>query len=253
MPKRAAGVALVVGLLGCGAPATETTMPPVTPRPHAGVALDPASERGAWPAREVIVGGILLGYEQPTAWRPRMKVTSRVVGFGNGTQGFLYGHDRHRTHGVVVADITAATFHQDWGDPRAPAARNAAEFLDNLVAVSLAPGRHAYEVADGRRTNLGSLRAISARVTADPETHYAFLEMDPSSHVLDLGVSQQLIVADVGDSVLLIQIWADDGELERWLPTAEAFVAGMRAAPAPPMSVVEPGLARFAAEPWPFR
>lgn len=44
-----------------------------------------------------------------------------------------------------------------------------------------------------------------------------------------LGQVQKLIAANVGASLVLVQIWAsDEATLGEWLPVAEAFVASMQ-------------------------
>ncbi|HET7685629.1 MAG TPA: hypothetical protein VFM19_04430 [Candidatus Limnocylindria bacterium] len=178
---------------------------------------------------------MVVAYPEPTGWALQVAATNRVVGFGDGVAGLSYGRDgdQEAGRGVVIADITGATFHLDPEDQPERPATTAAEFLSDLGSVERSAGGAAYAISQPRPTTFAGRSTTMVTVTPAAGYAYPLLEMEPDSHVVYLGVSQRLGAIDVGGAIVLAQVWAaNEEDLVAWLPEAEAFLAELEIGPA---------------------
>jgi hypothetical protein len=121
--------------------------------------------------------------------------------------------------GVKITDVAGAVAH--YSNNR-PLGLDAASFLAAL-------GTHPALGVDLGQTvsmRLGSLNALTADLrSAAPDAH-----LDNDGVMIDLWPPSRLIVSDVGDAIVLIQIWAATPEaLAQWLPNASRLVDTIRA------------------------
>lgn len=164
-----------------------------------------------------------VSFTEPAGLDVDVDVVDRVAGIGITVGGLSYvDHEEQRrdARGIVVADITGATFHMN---SQPPPFHDAAGFFASLEAA----GPSHYKILSGvSSTELSGRKAFVADVVG---RGWAFLEMGGSSHVVDLSMPQRLIASDVGDRVVLVQIWAGRfEELDEWLPKANEILATMR-------------------------
>ena len=123
--------------------------------------------------------------------------------------------------GVMVADVTEATTHKSSLDPiwPPPIGSDAASFIGALDdALGLAVG-------DITAFDLGGLPAFTAEVAAAPpqdqvRTNHidVRIERGGTTGSVSFHYPSRVIVADVGGSIVLIQIWAaTEPDLEAWM------------------------------------
>ena len=133
--------------------------------------------------------------------------------------------------GIMVADVTGATPHKSsleraWPPP---IAADAAGFLPGLRQAADIP------VRDIGGTELGGLPAFTAEVGPVVEDRVTWGHIDVRmagggvTGSISFNDPSRLIVADAGDSIVLVQIWArTEAELAGWLPLALEIVDSMR-------------------------
>ena len=220
----------VVILAGCATPVVPSAIvadPTVTPAdPTVSPAASAEDSVGDATYR---AGDVLIGLEQPTGWQVRSDTGERVVGFDDRTSaatgplgyGWIGARKEEGAHGIVVADLTGIEFHNN---EQPPLARTAAEFLDNLASLDMgSAAQPSYTVGAVEATEVGGRPALTANIEAN--TGYAMFEGRLGHLALDLSVPQRVIVADIGGSILLVQIWAEsEVELAAWLPRAEELL-----------------------------
>jgi hypothetical protein len=125
------------------------------------------------------------------------------------------------SHGVTVADVTSASEHGSTRVyPRFGA--TATEFLAGLDASAY------FVVQQQAPTNLAGRPGWSARVSTEGEgwKHIDFVRPSGGKGTaISFANPSVIFVTDVGDAVLLVQVWADTAEnLEPWLRRAMPFV-----------------------------
>ena len=229
----AAGAILIYALLIGGSPGVGDPSESAQAIPPS--AASSSSEEGT----VVRVGGVLLTYDQPPGRQLRVQAEDRVVGFADGSGDrpapLSYGYLGQELHpdasGVVIADLTGLGFH---ADHQPPLADSAAALLENMAELNMGSvSQPSYEVDDVEPTELAGWPAVMARVRAI--TAYPLFEgPGEGGHPrLNLGSAQRVIVVDVGDAIVLVQIWAfDEGRLAAWLPRAQELLDTFRLQPA---------------------
>lgn len=222
-----ATLGLAIYLAGCGSTA------PVSPSSRP---LDAASPPPSRLPESVAVGRLAIEYGAVGDIALMVESRSGAVGFGDGVPGLSYGSigqgpygEVEDARGVVIAEITGATFH---ANAQPAAAEDATAFIANMDALKLTDGSDAYTVGAITAAEFAGFPALAADVEA--QYGYPFLEMGEASHVIYLGMPQRLIVADVDGAIVLIQVWAaTDSGLDAWLPTATSLTESMRVAGSP--------------------
>lgn len=208
----------------------------------------------------ITLGSVLLGYDDYADWPASTEAREKGIGFepawdeevhccqrvgepppylGPGlSYGWMGDRWAENGYGVVIADVTGAGYHQKAND-RTWHADNAEDFLNDLASLPLVTGGNAYEVGEIQPAELAGWPALSAHLRTNEGNSYPFLEdfaADNSGHLAPTFQDhyvQDLIVADVGDSIVLVQIWAaDEQTLAEWLPKARAFLSTMHIQPA---------------------
>ena len=177
-------------------------------------------------------GDVLIQIPDPVGWEVRTDTRERVVGFDDRTSDATapLGYSGYGVptatdaHGIVVADLTGVDFHND---RQPPPAHTAAEFLENLASLDMGSASEpSYTVGPIEPTEIGGRPALTAPIEAN--TGYALFEGANGHLALDLSVPHRVIVTDVGDSILLVQIWAKSNvDLAAWLPRAEELLDRM--------------------------
>ncbi len=116
--------------------------------------------------------------------------------------------------GVKIIDVAGATAHFSNG---IPLGTDAASFLTGLTTH---PALRA-DLRERSSTSLGESIVLSADLLgADPSAH-----LDKDGVIIELWPPSRLLVADLGDAIVLVQIWAATPEgLAEWLPDAERLV-----------------------------
>jgi hypothetical protein len=184
-----------------------------------------------------VLEGVELSVDDRYAGGPDDRTSRAIIGFtagGTGAYGFGLGESWEPTdfqegsRGVVIADVTDTKLH---GMEGLPLGSDAASFIQVLTDSEWWDVRDATEtVVDGRPAVSGRL----VRVVPDWWTHLD--TVDANGTLIEFMHPSHLIVTDVGDRVVLIQVWAGtDAELDAWMPTAMVFVDSLRfnAAPRP--------------------
>ena len=211
------------------------SLPPVLPSARVEVSASPNPTRGTAtldrPRRQ-----ITFTYELPAelGLRPREFGFVGVVGFVSTTlpvpsfppadaviEAFL------EERGIAVADVTGNVEHGNY-EPHPAFGKSAAEFLTGLDASDY------FVVEDRERASIGDVPGWSARVTTEGEgpTHIDTGPGGGREGSVELGVPNVIFVADVGDAIVLVEIWAKTPEeLADWLPRALPFVDSIRFEP----------------------
>jgi hypothetical protein len=174
-------------------------------------------------------------YRVPAGVGLNIETLPSVVGFAVGADGLGYGRRSDGTgsifvdnaRGIVLADITGVIL---WGEHDRPAPRNAAEFLDRMTL--------RYRLSETSAGQLAGFPALVTDVTSTPP--FAQLEWgDHETNGVFLRPSNRLVVTDIGDRMLLAQIWVAQpsrpvlpiAELEQrlatWLPVATEFIESL--------------------------
>ena len=162
---------------------------------------------------------------------------SGVIGFTVGGPG-MYGWRETGTsstfvegaRGIVVADVTDAQSQHE--QPNVRLGDDPETFFARLDSTQN------FAVADIQAAELGGVPALSARVVADPK-RYSHLDLPSVSggygrSSVDFRHPSRALVAQIGDALVLVQIWAGtEDDLEEWLPTAMSFVGSLRFSTAP--------------------
>jgi hypothetical protein len=130
-------------------------------------------------------------------------------------------------HGVAVADVTGASEHGS-AQPHPLFGATAAEFMSGLDASP-------YFVVNNLDTaSIGGLPVLSGRVTPEGEwfTHIDIVNPTGKATSVEFGTPNMIFVSDVGEAVVLVEIWADTPEaFADWLPRALPFVESIRFVP----------------------
>ena len=123
--------------------------------------------------------------------------------------------------GIVVADLTDVTFHGSLV-VRTLRTSTPAGFLSDLDA---GPEFAVRSAVPGR---LGSLDALVADVLLDEPGNWTHLDIHVGAMregSIDLASASRLYLAEVGDLLLAVQVWAPtSADLEAWLPVATRIV-----------------------------
>jgi hypothetical protein len=162
-----------------------------------------------------------------------------MVGFAIGSGGLDYGFVPGQTgaqdgaRGIVFADITGAVFR---GEASAPEDQGAATVFGRLAELS-AGGVMKYSFGDITDTELAGRPALTAAVTRT--AGYSFIEWpDLLLGAIGVNAPSRLVVADVGERVLLAQIWISrplphlsavelNQRIGSWTPVALEFIQSL--------------------------
>jgi hypothetical protein len=135
--------------------------------------------------------------------------------------------------GIVIADLTDVTFHGSL-EVRVLRTSTPLEFLSDLDA---GPEFMVRNAVPGR---LGSFEGLVADVRLDQPREWTHVDIVAGSireGSLDFSNPSRLYLAEVGDLLVAVQVWAPTApDLEDWLPIAAPFVDSLEfpgSAPAP--------------------
>ncbi len=123
--------------------------------------------------------------------------------------------------GVRIVDVAGATAH--YSNDR-PLGTDAASFLTGLRDHQILDA----DLGPIQEARLGETPALMADVVRiAPDAH-----LDRDGKIISLWPASRLVLANVGDAIVLVQIWAaSPAELSGWLPQVEALVGSLRLTP----------------------
>lgn len=125
--------------------------------------------------------------------------------------------------GVVIADVTDTKLHGLFGQPLGTDAATFIQVLDDSDS---------WDVRDISETQVDGRPAVEGRLVQTAESWTHLDTVDSEGTFIDIAHPSQLIVTDVGDALVLIQIWAGtDKELAEWIPTARELVTSIELTP----------------------
>jgi len=119
--------------------------------------------------------------------------------------------------GVKIANVAGATAH--YSNDR-PMGVDAASFLNGLATHPVL----ALDVGVVTTTRIGTHPALTADIrSTDSQAH-----LDKGGVMIDLWPPSRLLVTDVGDAIVLVQVWAvTEADLANWLPDAERLLSSI--------------------------
>ena len=202
---------------------------------HLGAQAGPLDESGPLSISYGVLEGVDLAVDDRHAAGPDDRTPRAIVGFtagGTGLYGFGLGASwepsefKEGSRGVVIADVTNTKLH---GMEGLPLGSDAASFVQVLTDSQW------WDVRDVAETSLDGRPAVSGRLVQVISDWWTHLDtVDANGTLIEFMHPSHLIVTDVGDEVVLIQIWAGtEAELDAWMPTAMQFVDTLRFTAAP--------------------
>lgn len=216
-----AGLALVVAVVGTMLP---YPAPSPSPSPSAD---DPARRNGTLERAD---RDTAFSFIAPRGWDVAPVVLPDNLGavvFASGPIDAFFAPVDARTHGVTIADVGGATEHGSL-NTAPPFGATAGDFIARLDASA------GFDVLELRRSRVGELPAWAGTVTptGDGWDHIDTTTPRGKDAVASFAAPNLTFVIDVGETVVLVSIWAGAQEdLDAWLTTAMTFVDSLRFEP----------------------
>jgi hypothetical protein len=182
-----------------------------------------------WPWQMPTGQGLRFDYQVPAGVAPDPGVSTSYAMFMSGAGG----------QSLTIADLTGTELFG--GAEDMPPGGNAADFIESLRA-------HGYEFPAVTPSQVGGYPSLKLVLADWPP--YAWLKWPGSVTQISLAMPSELIVADIGDRVVLVQIAVERSDpysprdeaarLAEWIPIANQLVDSLRISVQSPVASPSP-------------
>jgi len=182
-----------------------------------------------WPWQLSTSDGLRFDFQVPAGVEPDPGVSTSYAVFMGSAGG----------QSLTIADLTGTELFG--GAEDMPPGGNAADFIESLRA-------HGYQFPAVTPSQLGGFPSLTVALADWPP--YAWLKWPGSESQISLAMPSELIVADIGDRVVLVQIAVERSNpyspreeaarLAEWLPIANQLVDSLRISVQSPVASPSP-------------